>query len=503
MAQRKSMLIPLLCFGSAFLTLLFFSRSSFLYLFNPWVDTNASFTMGKALFHGRVLYADIYDQRGPYLYLLYGLASLLSSTTFTGVFLFELASFTMFLWISYRIAKLYVPQTAWVVIPLLAALIPASLAFVLGGSPEELLLPVFAYVLLCALRLRKGTTTSNPGNGSLLLNGFLCGIVLWTKYSLLGFHLGYLILLCVLTLRQKQPQRLIKFGAIFLSGLCLATLPWLIYFGVHHAIHDWLDGYILRNITNYAFRISSAANPFVLFMANLFQTFSLNIRYSLFVLIGLIWLLLSRKPALLALEKYGVWLIFACSTLGIYYGGIGFVYYGLPISVFAVFGVIALLTSFERYRQISVRAQSVVRVGWIGVCVLFFLSGFFTSMNPPYLRASRDDYALFRFRDTINRSDSPTLMNYGALDMGLYTLCDITPQTKYFCELNLKSKEMKSEIDGYLQSGTTEFVVSNLANLDKRFTRYELIDHAYTICNEGKDDIYLYQRIETPSGNGN
>ena len=98
MKQKNAWLILGACFLASFLSLLFFSRSSFLYPTNTWVDSNASLTVGSALMHGKVLYADIFDQRGPFLYLLYGLASLVSSTTFTGVFLLECLTLTGFLY---------------------------------------------------------------------------------------------------------------------------------------------------------------------------------------------------------------------------------------------------------------------------------------------------------------------------------------------------------------------------------------------------------------------
>ena len=49
------------------------SRSSPLYPFNNWNDANCFFTTGKAMFSGKVVYRDIYEQKGIMLYVLYGL----------------------------------------------------------------------------------------------------------------------------------------------------------------------------------------------------------------------------------------------------------------------------------------------------------------------------------------------------------------------------------------------------------------------------------------------
>jgi hypothetical protein len=40
--------------------------------------------MGRSMLGGRVLYRDVFDHKGPVLYLLYGLAGLVGGTDFRG-----------------------------------------------------------------------------------------------------------------------------------------------------------------------------------------------------------------------------------------------------------------------------------------------------------------------------------------------------------------------------------------------------------------------------------
>ena len=73
-------------FISAVCVLLFTTRSSVLFACNNWDDANSYFTMGKGMMNGLVIYRDLYDQKGPFLYLLYGIAYLISNKSFQGVF---------------------------------------------------------------------------------------------------------------------------------------------------------------------------------------------------------------------------------------------------------------------------------------------------------------------------------------------------------------------------------------------------------------------------------
>ena len=56
---------------SAFLLMMLSTRSSFLYPCNDWNDANSYFSVWKALFHGKMPYRDVFEQKGMYLYFLY------------------------------------------------------------------------------------------------------------------------------------------------------------------------------------------------------------------------------------------------------------------------------------------------------------------------------------------------------------------------------------------------------------------------------------------------
>jgi hypothetical protein len=483
------------CLFAAFASLLIFSRSSFLYPFNTWVDSNASLTVGNALMHGRVLYVDIFDQRGPYLYFFYGLASLVSPTTFTGVFLLECLSFTLFLYYAYRIATLYVHKNALLVIPILAIIIPSSKAFGLGGSPEELLLPVFAYGLYSLLAYIRTPEAERPSTVSLLTNGFLCGIILWTKFSLLGFYLAFGVALTVALIARMQAKHLLPAYGLLLGGLLLATIPWVIYFGVHRAIGDWLQGYFVTNLTNYMVVPGSILKRVLSLAVNVRNTLARNLQYSSFLIVGLVWVLFGKKSQISALEKLSIWLFAVLTAFFVYVGGRDFYYYGIALCVYSVFGIILVLRLVERYFDKTAVVRTIFGIGLAGMAVVLLLYGLTTSRNTPFLSTTADEYVLFRFRDEMKKSESPTLFNYGYLDLGLFNICDIMPTTKYFCKLNLVSKEMTQQIDGYLNDGLVEYVVTYNDDLATVFPLYELIDSGYSVINEGRFEVYLYRLI--------
>ena len=65
------------CLLLSFFVLLGTSKNSFLYAFNDWVDANAFFTVGKSIMNGVVPYRDLFEQKGIFLYFIYGFGYLL------------------------------------------------------------------------------------------------------------------------------------------------------------------------------------------------------------------------------------------------------------------------------------------------------------------------------------------------------------------------------------------------------------------------------------------
>ena len=154
------------------------SKSSPLYAFNDWMDANIFFTMGRSMLGGRVLYRDVFDHKGPVLYLLYGLAGLVGGTDFRGVLVLEIIAMTSFLYTGLRTVELLAGRRLsvwWMALP--AAGMAASRAFSHGGSAEELLLPFLAAALFSLVRALHSPTAKPLC--AVCVQGLLAGCALW------------------------------------------------------------------------------------------------------------------------------------------------------------------------------------------------------------------------------------------------------------------------------------------------------------------------------------
>lgn len=73
----------------SFMCMLLITTSSPLYSVNISPDSNVMFTIGKSFWNGLMPYKNLFDQRGPLIYLINSIAALISYRSFTGIYIFE------------------------------------------------------------------------------------------------------------------------------------------------------------------------------------------------------------------------------------------------------------------------------------------------------------------------------------------------------------------------------------------------------------------------------
>ncbi|MPM33010.1 hypothetical protein SDC9_79577 [bioreactor metagenome] len=458
------------------------SRSSPFYPINYWVDANCFFTVGKSMMNGLVTYRDIYEQKGPLLYFLHGLAYLISNDGFLGVYLIETLAFASFLLSMVRIMKLYTARVPYLLPAVLGALIATSNSFVVGDSAEEICLPFISWSLYYMLKLLRETKSSENTGFSLpvvMLNGILAGCVLWIKFNLLGFHLGWIIVLCILTLRKGGLIQALKTGTVFLLGMLAATLPWITYFGIHYALGDLWMAYFHNNIFLYSVPSASVLAGLKNSISNFLVGLYHNPGHTLPVAVGMLWTLFCPRKYLSVSAKAGIYATFALLAAGVYVGGRAYAYYALIFSAYAVLGCLPVLrligAAASRIKHSPARAtRTLLSVMGLVLCIVFA----YRNANDTFqFGTGKSATVQYRFSEIMHQfDDNPTLLNYGFLDGGFYTAANIVPNCKYFCILNIPLQEMWDSQDEYLRSGKVEFVVTRDKVLDtNQFEKYEFV----------------------------
>lgn len=477
------------------------SKSSPLYPMNDWVDVHCFFTMGKSMLHGQVLYADLYEQKGPVLYFIYALVTLISDSSFIGVFLLEVATFSFFLYICAKLVKLYLGNSIWMyLIPgILATAVVISPAFSHGGSVEQMCLGFMSYGFYSVLRAIRENRPLTFREG--VFNGVFAGMILWIKFTMLGFYAGLCLSVLIWYLvKVKDVRKPLQVVGGFLLGAAAVSSVVFVYFALNHALKDLYTAYFYNNLFLYP---SESGSKLKQILGCLLYGLKFNYSFCWMIILAGIWLLVRswKHP----MESLCVALCFVGLTSLTYWGGKGIMqgykYYDLVLSLFCVFGLIGIgwFMSFvpaPEFGKIYGHYPSGAAVALVTVLLVSFATN--NSTNTYLLSYEKEDMPQYRFAQIIRQEESPTLLNYGFLDGGFYYAADVLPSCKYFCTFNVPAPDMWETQNKYIEEGLVDFVVTRhhpITAYGVDSSQYELVDSA-NMFFEGIDFTYYLYRLK-------
>ena len=487
----------LYCLVISFLFLMICSKSSFLYPLNVWVDANCFFTMGKAMFNGKVLYLDLFDQKGPLLFFIYGIASLISYKTFLGVFILEVISFTIFLYYAYKLIRMYLKEDiSKLMLPIISFCILILKAFTHGGSAEEFILPMMMYSLYSLMKFLKKPNL-NYDFKFFFINGLMAGLVLTIKFTILGFWLGFMLGLLIYFIVNKKWKIGILSGFTFLLGMFLPLMPWLIYFAKYKALKTFFNSYVLFNLLYYPQKASPIIRLFNIFFKPLKYIIT-NPTFGVPFIIGTGSIIFEDKIIKGKLNKIILISTFVLLCLGVFFGGISFRYYYLILTPYIVFGIIRICLYFiNTYHLKKIKEIIYILLVFILLmCALIFDKNTIM-LKPEY---EKQNLVQYKFGKIINRKKDSTLLNYGFLDGGFYTVTGIIPNVRYFQKQNVSTKTFPYIIrlqNKAIKNKKVDFVVTKtnvLKDTEKWMTK-DLKQNYYivsSICQTYEENTYRY-----------
>ena len=490
--KRKKILY---CLEISILFLFILSKNSPLYQMNDWYDVNAFFTVGKSILAGKIPYLDLFEQKGPLLYLIYAIAALISNHSFLGVFLLEIISLTFFFYYIEKIINLYLEEKfSYLLIPILACLILSSRSFTHGGSCEEF---TFAFLIVIVYYFLKYLKTNQISNKQTLLIGILTGIIFWMKYTLIGFSLGFCLVVLIKEGKEKKGKVLLEKIGFFLLGFLITTIPIIIYFFIHHGLSKLIDVYFLFNMKSYA-KDSSIIEKIVACIKTIIGV--LKKYYQYLILIFIPMLLSIKTKTFFQERKNNFYLLLSTSLLliFIFIGGTNYRYYSLPMQPFMIFGLIFLIKFILKLDTKKRIEKEIIILTIIGIPLTLTIA-YYHSPNTSYLSKKKEDYAQFSFLKEIEKGK--TILNYGFLDGGFYFSTNTIPTVYYFQKNNINYNLYPDNIDEqrrYIKEKITDYVITSnkISEADRNHLEenYQLILMQKQEYEKNIRTYYLYQK---------
>ncbi len=492
----KKVIAYVFCLLVSFLFLFFCSRSSPFYPMNDWCDSNMFFTIGKSLTKGIVIYKDIFEQKGPLLYFIHAISYFISNTTFLGVFIFEVLSFSVFLFYISNIVQLYCDKkNVFWILPLISFIILSSFIFCSGDSAEQFCIMFLAISLYSLLNYFKNTYPEKMDRKALIINGIMAGCVLWIKYTMLGFWIGFGFFIVLNSFINKRIKEAFLSALYFLLGMLIATIPFIIYFAVNNALYDLFYTYFYINMTAYSTQTS--------FIRRIIDALIHALAYSrhlpLFTIIsifGYLYFMIDKKAIPNIYGKIALTCSIILTIIGVYFGT-NYRYYFLFIMPFSILGPVALGILLDK--------KKIWKITYVIAPIMVFIIAFIWiynfNHNIAFYKNDKDNLPQFKIAEYINRDSDKSLMYYCCLDQGVHTLLGTVPNVKYYAHPNIDYENLPIVLDSqrqYIKDKVVNYILFKV-NKDNYTIDVPYLEDNYQkaleIDNYEENEVYvLYEK---------
>ena len=497
----KTLRLRFFSIAVGFFTIAILSQSSPLYPLNNWSDANCFMTLGRAPLHGARIYSEVFDHKGPLLYLIHTLAAIISPDSFLGMYIIQ----SVFCAITHRFlimtVRLFTKNdriTCALSVPLMFLIFSVN-AYFYGDSTEELMLPfVIAgiYVFLKAFRKNE-----DPSAKDMVILGIGAAFAFWIKFTLCGFWIGAILFLIGWMLRKHQAKKLIRY-ALWFSVPCIAiSVPILIYLAATSTLSDMFTVYFYNNMFGYQSLNGGISLPGKLPYSLILTILKLDANHVLAALIASAIIYFVSLKDKRYITFYSV--TFVITAFFVFFGDSQMFYYIFALTPFALPGLIPWVLLVRRAlvrEKTTLACSAVLSFAFVAFCTYSFS----VSCATFEILQDRKDLPSFHFAAYMDTSENVSILNFDFPDSGFYIAAESVPTEKYYCKYNLDpvlTESPESRISA-VNEGRVEYVITKNHMYD--FRLYELIDSADITEIDfdgeiGTDTYFLYRKKEAAS----
>ncbi len=445
--QLCQLKIYLLFLALALLFLLLVSVSTSPLFGIPFGGDSAVFqTIGKYWSRGQLPYLQLWDHKGPAIYLLNAIGYALTQSK-TGVFILQFVFLFLTEHLIYRI--LILEYSKRVAIRLVVAVLFLLLLLYADNGTEEYALPFllasFYGVFRWSKTYEEGKKPAHPPGYSLLY-GMTFGFCLLTRVTnAVGLCAAVTVITAIL-IWKRAWRNLLKNIGMFILGAAILIIPFVCYFTYHGILYDALYGTIVYNL-RYAANASLGSLP-GFDLALVVLGFSLGL---VLTFVGACLLLRRRQITGI------IWIVTGVVTSMYLFSGNGYLHYGL-------IGIPYLVVTMNLQKQFSKKMGRMLLIWYAALTLgnLYALYGLAANWYNYFSVGETKAYEQTEAEllNVIPESERNSVIAYN-INTGFYLQMDIAPYYRFFVMQDWqasKDNELKATMLDTFRSGDTKWI---------------------------------------------
>lgn len=189
-------------------------------------DSSVFIYSAMEILHGKLIYKEIFDHKGPLIYIINIIGLKILNGNLTGIWIMEVISLLIAMLFIFKTLKLFVDDYIAVVsvLLLLLTLVPLLEG---GNYSEEYALPfmaVSAYILTGYLAKQRVIKYFD-----ILLVSVCFSMTFLLRPNLIPLWIGFAVVILISLIRDKNYKDIFRFSLLFAAGIFLTVLPFIWY----------------------------------------------------------------------------------------------------------------------------------------------------------------------------------------------------------------------------------------------------------------------------------
>lgn len=199
--------------------------------------------MGKGMIEGQVIYKELFDHKGPIMYLINAIAYLISPQM--GLFIVEIFFIYIGVVFIFKTSKMFINKE----ISLIMSLLYLMLIFVTisgGNFTEEYAMTFTSMALYCIMKIIYMNEYENKVlwvviGATFALNFFIkpTYIAVWIAFGIIQF---------IYSVKEKKIKELLRYIFYMIIGILVVTIPIMIYLVLNNDINDFINAFFVMNM---------------------------------------------------------------------------------------------------------------------------------------------------------------------------------------------------------------------------------------------------------------
>ena len=211
-----------------------------------YIDQIVFTAIGDGWLHGLVPYRDLFDHKGPLMYLIQ-CAGLLLAPGKWGIFILATACAATTSELLYRCGRVTRTPTWTNVAALTCGFVLYGLCLWMGNTVEEWSLPFQCLALLLCLRIL--TVKTRRVAAAAFVCGLCFGATAMIRVNNDNIICGACIGMAIFLIREGRVRELWRAAGAFAGGCAATIAPFIVYFAWEGALANMYDSYIRFNLT--------------------------------------------------------------------------------------------------------------------------------------------------------------------------------------------------------------------------------------------------------------